>query len=750
MRNPLIKRLSKELKSDFAKYLVLFVFITAMIAFISGFLVASGSMKKAYDESFEKYNIEDGNLELMYEAEETVLAKIEAGGVTLYENFYLEKETDDFESKLRIFKNRTKVNLVCLMEGQLPDAEDEIALDRMYAENNDIFVGDTIKVGGRELCVTGLVALSDYSALFSSNSDMMFDAMKFGVAVMTNEGFCSMGEAGLHYSYSWVYDKKPYDDMEAKEQAEELLEKIAPNAPITNYNPQYSNQAIRFTGNDIGRDGVVMAVLLYIIVVILAFIFAITTTNTISKEAMVIGTLRASGYTRGELLVHYLTMPVLVTLISAVLGNILGYTIFKDIAADIYYQSYSLTTYVTLWNADAFIKTTVVPIVLMFGINFVILADKLKLSPLKFIRRDLSKRQKKKAFRLNTKIGIMHRFRLRIIFQNMPNYIVIAVGIFLANVILLLGIAFPALLDKYQTDIASNMLAEYQYVLKYPMETQNDTAEKYSAVTLKTVHDTLRSEPVTVYGIDTDSDFIDVDLDDKGVYISDAYAEKFSLDKGDTLLMTAEFEDKDYEFEIAGVYHYPAGIAVFMEREYCNEVFEQEKEYFNGYFASSEITDIEEKYIATKITEADLTKTSRQLMHSLGSMMDLILGLGVVMYMLIIYLLTKIIIEKNAQSISMTKILGYTNREISGLYVMATSLVVIGSLIVTIPLADVVMEYACILMLSEYSGWIPYYVPYTAYMEMIILGVVSYAIIAFTQYRKVKRIPMDMVLKNVE
>ena len=41
--------------------------------------------------------------------------------------------------------------------------------------------------------------------------------------------------------------------------------------------------------------------------------------------------------------------------------------------------------------------------------------------------------------------------------------------------------------------------------------------------------------------------------------------------------------------------------------------------------------------------------------------------------MVLIYLLSKIIIEKNAQSISMVKILGYTNGEISKLYIMSTS-----------------------------------------------------------------------------
>ena len=55
MKNPLIKRLPRELKGEIGKYIVLFLFITMMIGIVSGFLVAAGSMSVAYDESFEKY-----------------------------------------------------------------------------------------------------------------------------------------------------------------------------------------------------------------------------------------------------------------------------------------------------------------------------------------------------------------------------------------------------------------------------------------------------------------------------------------------------------------------------------------------------------------------------------------------------------------------------------------------------------------------------------------------------------------------
>ena len=77
MKNPLIKRLPRELKSELGKYIVLFLFLTGVIGFVSGFLVASNSTIHAYDESFEKYNVEDGNFELAYRADEKLIEALE-------------------------------------------------------------------------------------------------------------------------------------------------------------------------------------------------------------------------------------------------------------------------------------------------------------------------------------------------------------------------------------------------------------------------------------------------------------------------------------------------------------------------------------------------------------------------------------------------------------------------------------------------------------------------------------------------
>ncbi len=46
-------------------------------------------------------------------------------------------------------------------------------------------------------------------------TDLMFDAIKFDVAMVTQEGFDRLDKS-IHYSYAWKYDHAPADDIEEK------------------------------------------------------------------------------------------------------------------------------------------------------------------------------------------------------------------------------------------------------------------------------------------------------------------------------------------------------------------------------------------------------------------------------------------------------------------------------------------------------------------------------------------------------
>ena len=788
MKNPLNKRLPREFRKDFGKYLVIFLLLVITIGFVSGFLVADGSMIKAYTEGIDNYNTENGHFRTSEKMNDAQIQSVEENGIRIYNNFYLEQDLTN-GSTMRIFANREQVNLACLMEGEFPKAANEIAIDRMYADNNKISIGDTLKSGTQSWKVTGFIALPDYSCLFQNNNDSMFDSVKFGIGVVTSGVFESLDSPLVKYCYAWKYNDEPTTEKEEKEVSDDLMKAINKEVSLEEFVPRYLNQAIIFTRDDMGSDRAMMIVFLYIVIAIMAFVFGITISNTIAKEADVIGTLLASGYTRNELIRHYMAMPILVTLVGALIGNVLGYTIMKDICVGMYYGSYSLPTYVTVWNAEAFLLTTIIPILLMLLVNYTVLHRKLSLSPLKFLRRDLKRRQQKHTLSLSKRIPFFSRFRLRVIFQNISNYLLLFLGILFANLLLMFGLLFPAVLDHYQTVLQDNLLCNYQYILQIPInamdedhkleslvnmlyfqhevKTDNPDAEKFSAYSLKTTDKEYKEEEILLYGLADNSRYLPIDfqetVSDKDVskkevasdatpaYISSAYADKYFLDIGDEITLKEAYEDDTYTFSIEGIYDYEGGLTVFLPQEQLNKLFDLGSDYFSGYLSDSEITDIDQKYIGSVIDLDSLSKISRQLNVSMGSMMYLLDGFSIVLFMILIYLLSKIIIEKNAQSISMTKILGYSDREISSLYLLSTTIMVVVFLLLSFPIETVLMNALFRgIMISSISGWIPLYIDPVLYVKMFLLGFGTYLLVALIEYRRIKKVPMDQALKNIE
>ena len=785
--NPLIKRIPKELIGDWKKYLIVFAFLVLTIGFVSGMYVANESMMKAADESVTKYEREDGHFEWSEKADSDLIKDVESGEqvdmsaitgkeeedasdvpVIIYENFFRnEKEDNNNDGKndgtVRVFAKTDNINLACVLDGRLPENENEIAVDRMHADNVDMKVGDTIRVGGEKFEVVGLIAYVNYSTLHEKTTDLMFDAIKFDVAMVTDEGFDRLGES-IHYAYAWKYKDAPADEKEEKALSDDFRKVLAAQTmlhgnELKDYVPSYGNPAINFATDDMGSDMSMGGVILDILIIIIAFIFGVTISNTISKESSTIGTLRASGYTRGELVRHYLSMPVIVTFLAAIVGNILGYTVFKNVVVGMYYNSYSLPTYETVWNPDAFVKTTVIPIILMFVVNLIVIVRMLRHTPLQFLRHDLKKSKRKKAIRL-PHWKFMSRFRVRIMFQNISNYLILFVGICFIMVMLAMAVGMPDTLTYYQKHASNLMFTKYQYVLKTYQNadgsivtTDNEDAEMFAMKSLVKRSDAL-DEEISTYGVVDDSRYIEISdlesLEKNEVYISDSYADKYGIVIGDTIKLEEKYTDDTYNFRVCGIYDQCQSIAVFMSIDQYRKVFDLDDEAFSGFFSDAKITDIDSDMIASTITKRDITKMCDQLDHSMGSYMQYFQVLCILLSMAMIYLLTKLIIEKNENAISMTKILGYENREIASLYLLSTTIVMIVIDVLTVAVGVWVMNFAWKEILMTYSGWFSFHMETISYVKMFAFVLIGYVIVMILDFQRIKKIPMDQALKNVE
>lgn len=904
IKNPLRRRVLRELLGDWKKYLVVSLFLILTIGFVSGMYVANESMMTAANQSVTKYKLEDGHFELKSQADENLLTKIAHGEkadvkayyldkakteldekfeeefkteftkefdlefakkfdlsfekqiknsllaqgldentatamppsvleqakasgeyqtaynsahedafqsaytqayqktydemwdeitveidekyadaeekyelndsdfqpvpVTVYENFFRNENEDNnndgtTDGTVRVYAKTEDINLACILDGRFPETETEIAIDRMHADNVGIKIGDKITVGEKEWDVVGLIAYVNYSTLHEKSTDFMFDALKFNVAMVTEEGFARL-EKPVRFAYSWQYANAPADEKEEKKFSDDfmkalLTQTVAHENELEDYLPAYANQAIHFATDDMGSDEAMGGVILDILIVIIAFIFAVTISNTITKESKTIGTLRASGCTRGELIRHYLSMPVIVTLFAAAAGNLLGYTVFKNVVVSMYYNSYSLPTYETVWNPTAFFKTTVIPLLLMFIVNLAVICRKMRHTPLEFLRQDLKKNKRKKAIRLpNWKF--FSRFRMRIILQNIPNYLILFFGIFFVCVMLAMAVGMPDTLDYYKKNAGDMMFADYQYILtsyedegSKPIATANENAEIFGMKSLQKKSDAI-DEEISVYGIADGSNYVKINgldaLRENEVYISNSFAEKYGISAGDTVTLEEKYENKRYEFKVAGFYDKSLNISVFMPIKQFRIAFDLKKDEFTGYLSNTEITDISEDNIATVITERDITKMCDQLDHSMGSYMQYFQVLCILLSAVMIYLLTKIIIEKNENAISMTKILGYENGEIAKLYLLSTSIVMVIADAISVFLGTLVMGAAWKMIMSSYSGWYAFTMNPFGYAKMFLFVLVGYLIVLGFDFRRIKKIPLDKALKNAE
>ena len=519
---------------------------------------------------------------------------------------------------------------------------------------------------------------------------------------------------------------------------------------VRDYLPRYRNLAITFTGEDMGSDKASITLISYIVIAILAFVFAVTTSNTIQREAGAIGTLRASGFSRAQLVRHYLLLPVVVTVLASILGNVAGYTFFESLFIGVYYTNYSLVTYETLPSAEAFLQTTVTPLVMMLVINFLVLVRKLRVRPLDFLRGQTSAHSRKRAVRLSTKLSFLQRFRLRVLFQNAGAYAILFVGILFGGILAVFSMMFGPLMDSYTQLVRDTQLAAQQtIVVSDTVETKNADAEKFCLTTLDTTAEGFKPDGVSVYGIEPDSSYIRADIPESGVLASESMMQKYGLKPDDTVTLKEKYSSKTYSFRIAGAYPYQASLAVFLPRQAYLDIFRKDGDYFTGYFSSEPLTDLDAQDVAATITLEDLTKAVDQLQVSMLGVMDYFVYFGVIVFLLLMFLLTKQVIEKNGASIAMTKILGFKNGEIGRLYLVSTSIAVLASLLVSIPIISALLHYAFrVYIYKRIAGYIPFVVSNSCYVKLVVMGMASYLVVALGMLLKIKKVPMSEALKQ--
>lgn len=748
MRSVLSKRIPRDLKKNFAKYFGMLLILVCAIMIGSSYQAVISGVQDYLNNISETNLQEDGFFEVTSKISNEDYQYFNDEKVQVVENFYATENSYDKTAKVLLFKERSDIDIVTIFEGKMPKASNEIAIDHVFARTRKIKIGEDISLIGNTYKIVGTVALPDYTSLFLNNTDLVMNTTNFGVSILSEDGFNEINDKYFTYRYSYRYINRDLSKKEQTNISEEMMKHLytSGNSLIT-FLRSDQNQSICYLPMDIGTDAPTIITFVYILVAMIAFIFAILINSTIEKEAVIIGTLRASGYTKGEIIWHYLQPTLIVALLGSILGNLFGYTLMTKAFSDFYYTSYSVAPIVIKFNIPMFLLTTLLPVFIMIGINVLMLFRKLRLSPLKFLRKELKSGKSKKARKLPN-VSFMKRFGMRVIGQNRGSYITLFTGIFLSSFLLLFGIGIKPLMDHYVSDVNNSLTYNYQYILKAPVGTTG--GEKLYIQEFKTWFSLGNKDlSVACFGINDDSSYFKDAYTTDGISVSSSLASKLNLKVNSTLKVKDESNEKEYSFKINKIYDYKASMAVFMDQESLLSLMNKESGSYNCIISNEEL-NIDQAYLIKKITRDDILGASSQLLDSFATVILFVNIFSVVIYLVMMYILTKVVIDKNALSISYMKVFGYEPKEIRRLFITPSTVVAMISLLVCLPLEALTFKWILIFLSSLIDGYLDFYLPIYVYILIIVIGVVTYGLITLLHLRSINKIPMSDALKNRE
>ncbi|MCR5816724.1 MAG: FtsX-like permease family protein, partial [Ruminococcus sp.] len=701
---------------------------------------------KGTDEKREVFNTQDGFFTVFQPIGDDDMATLTEGGTQIQAEFCTDLSVDD-DRKLRMFKNRTGIDKLILDKGRLADKDDECVIEKRYADENGISVGDKITAGGHDFTVTGVGAVPDYEQPKDKLSDTAVQSKYFGLIFVTGECYDNVRSKGDLPLEEYVYAYKLGSGMTDSE----LKDKIASlkQQSLISFVKRADNKRIEAAA-DIRvmhrNTGLAAGI---VILVLFGYVISVFVVHRIESEAPVIGALYALGVRKKDLLRHYITLPTIVAFIGGIIGTLLGFSpIGIGTKLNDAYDHFSLPQYDIYYAPYLLVYGLILPPVISAIVNALVINKKLSRTALSLIKNEQSASSYRR-FNIRAK-SFVTVFRIRQIVRELRSAVTVVFGMFVSLLVVMLGVDSYVMCEALKTDNTADTHYEYMYLLKYPDKEIPAGGESAYVKTLSTEF-MGNSLDVTVIGLNEESKYFDA-RPEKGknkIIVNNSLVERYGYKNGDKVTFTDSADDSDYSFTVTDTTQYSPGFTVFMDIRSMRELFGQSDDYYNAVF-SDKVLDIDSGRLYSITSKEDVEKSAGVFAEQMSSLIYTMLIMGSVIFIVVMYLMMGVMIDRSSFGISLIKIFGYRKSEVRRLYLSGNLTIVAVGALICIPLAKLIMDsiypsfvanVACSMVLE-----------FPPLLYLIIYGAVLavYYVSSGMLTRKLSKITPAEVLKNRE
>ena len=836
MQKVLRKRIWRDFKSNLPRYLALSLLIILAMYLVVSLVGAAETIIRGSENADSRQCVEDGDFSLFVPRKDEEMEDVEADGVTIEPQFYMDYEIDE-DHTIRIFANRDEVNRIDLVKGTLAEKGNELVVERQFAEKNDISAGDVITFGGREFTVTGIGTTPDYDNVLKSLGDTGCDCLHFGTGFVAADVYDtlraeekSIKSEEYYYAYRlngamtddelkdrlekleftsgdvedpffqeyWDRTMGKKDDLtngiqelldgakelkelkafedgiieytdgtkEAEDGSNELLDGIQELKDETDdmiddifsedaqnlmtFVKAGDNARIQAASGDQELYRSVGTIAGAILLILISYVLSVFVVHSIDQESAVIGALYALGVKRKNLMAHYVTLPTVITFVSGLIGTLLGYSsLGVPIQMQDCYNYYSLPDLDVIYMPYLFIYGIVVPPVISIIVNSLVIRKRLSKPVLTMIRNE-QKVGNGKDIKLGN-MSFMNLFKIRQMLRESRTGFTVVFGMFVSLLLAMMSLEIYTYCANVNRDYVNDTKYEYMYTYKYPTEEVPEGGYEAYAKTLKKKIYGYNFD-ITVMGLTENNPFFDVNLSDSSskVAISSSIAYKYGLDVGDTLTLKDDEADKIYAFEISSVAQYAPSFMVFMPYDKALELFDEPEDYFNVVF-SDHALDVETGRLYATTTKTDVKKAAGIFSDIMQGMILTIGGVSVLIFIVVMYLMMKVMIDRSSFNIALIKIFGYRNKEVKKMYLDGNFYIITIGALISIPLTKWIMDMAYEpAFVPNIACGIDKSFPFWMYLAIFAGILILYFIINHLLIRRIRKMVPAEVLKNRE
>lgn len=723
------RKMLRDIKQNLSQFITIFLMVFIGVMAYSGIESYMEGMKQTANNFYTNYNLQDLNVigELTKENLDTIkqIENVKNAESKLVVNSVLE-ENSNITLQLSFIESN-EISKFYIVDGNEFNVNTKgIWLDNFFAEENNLKIGDTLKVkyDGYILDeeIIGFINVPDHLYDVKDESQIYPDHKTFGFGFLSvneleeyikNQVMQEMNitDNNTFEKYVSDFNFKDYlkynyimvdiDDKEKTNAVKNKIEEKIENVALVNIEDTASYKTYQ---GEIEEGETYIGVFsgLFLFIAVLSVIT--TMTRVVKKQRTQIGTLKALGFKNKKIILHYIGYSFWISLLAAGLGIIGGRYFIGNVFIGMEMSFFEIPEGKPIIKSDSYIVALFVILCVSF-VTYLSTRKVLKEKTAETLRNEIPKVKENSLNVTTSKVfknmSFSTKWNIRDMLRNKARTITGIIGISACCMLIVCSFGMLNSMNHF-VDLQFNRLFNFDYKLSLKSDITDsllkDLTDKYGNSTSQSLYIEIKEKDgeresnnifVTdskdyVRFIDNKEEFVNIDKND-GVYVTYKLAKTKGYNIGDEITWHIAGNNTYYTSKIVGFNKDPQNQNVTMTRKYFESLGIEYKP--DSLYTNEDLSDTKEiEGVETIADKEELKEGMNSMLEMMKTMILLIIVVAVVLGVVIIYNLGILSYSEKQYQFATLKVLGFKDKKIRKIFIKQNNIISCMSIIIGLPL----------------------------------------------------------------